>query len=283
MRPWYAALDRHVPSCPCYQHGLHRPASPSLVQQRPSRTLILKQVLSEAVTTLRPEPGDRHGPLMPMMIALTLLTGVVDAVSYLRFGHVFVANMTGNIVFLGFALSGAQGLSAVTSLVALVSFLAGALIGGRLGARCAEHRGRLLRAGTAAQVALLAIALILALAVGEPLDSGTRYALLVPMALAMGVQNATVQRLAVPELTTTVLTRTLTGLASESRLAGGPGSKAGRRLIAIAAMLLGALVGGLLVLNVAIAAAIGLASATALAVGIAVHLISRTDAPWIKA
>ena len=99
----------------------------------------------------------------------------------------------------------------------------------------------------------------------------------------MGVQNATVQRLAVPELTTTVLTRTLTGLASESRLAGGPGSKAGRRLIAIAAMLLGALTGALLVLHVTIAAALALASALVLAVGIAVHLLSGVDAPWIKA
>ncbi len=243
----------------------------------------MSSVLREATSTLRPQPGDRHGPLMPMMIALTLLTGVVDAASYLRFGHVFVANMTGNIVFLGFALAGAQGLSAVVSTVALVSFLVGALAGGRLGARNAEHRGHVLRAGSAAQVTLFAVALIVALAVDEPLSSGARYALLVPMALAMGVQNATAQRLAVPELTTTVLTRTLTGLASESRLAGGPGSKAGRRVVAIAAMLLGALVGALLVLHVTISAALGVASAIGLAVGIAVHLCSRADAPWIKA
>lgn len=242
----------------------------------------MASVLREAIGTLRPEPGDRHGPLLPMMIALTLLTGVVDAASYLRFGHVFVANMTGNIVFLGFALAGAQGLSAVTSLVALGSFLAGAVVGGRLGARCAEHRGHVLRAGTTAQLTLLAIALIVAVAVGEPLSSGARYALLVPMALAMGVQNATAQRLAVPELTTTVLTRTLTGLASESRLAGGPGSKAGRRAIAIAAMLLGALTGALLVLHVTVVAALAVASAIGLAVGIAVHLLSRVEAPWIK-
>ncbi len=76
------------------------------------------------------------------------------------------------------------------------------------------------------------------------------------MALAMGVQNAAAQRLAVPELTTTVLTRTLTGLASEAGLAGGAGSKLGRRAVAVAAMLLGALTGGLLVLHVAIAAAL---------------------------
>jgi hypothetical protein len=53
-------------------------------------------VLRDAARTLLPPPGDRHGPLVPMMVALTFLTGVVDAVSYLKLGHVFVANMTGN-------------------------------------------------------------------------------------------------------------------------------------------------------------------------------------------
>ena len=100
--------------------------------------------------------------------------------------------------------------------------------------------------------------------------------LLVPMALAMGVQNAAAQRLAVPELTTTVLTRTLTGLASEAGVAGAPGSKLGRRVLAVAAMLLGALVGGLLVLHVSIAAALVVAGAIVLAVGLAVHVLSRS-------
>ncbi len=219
---------------------------------------------------------------MPMMIALTFVTGVVDAASYLKFGHVFVANMTGNVVFLGFALAGAQGLSSITSLVALGSFLLGALAGGYLGARTADHRGQLLRAATVMQLALIALALIVALAVGEPLHSASRYALLVPMALAMGVQNAAAQRLAVPELTTTVLTRTLTGLASEAGLVGGPGSKFGRRAVAVAAMLLGALTGALLVLDVAIAAALALAGAIVALVALAVHLASRTDASWIR-
>jgi uncharacterized membrane protein YoaK (UPF0700 family) len=239
--------------------------------------------LREAIGTLRPPPDDRHGPLMPMFIALTLVTGVVDAASYLKFGHVFVANMTGNIVFLGFALAGAQGLSAITSLVALGAFLVGAAAGGWLGAHNAQHRGHALRAASVAQLALIAIALGVALAVGEPLDSPDRYALLVPMALAMGVQNAVAQRLAVPELTTTVLTRTLTGLVSEAGLVGGPGAKFGRRALAVAAMLLGALIGGLLVLRVAIAAALAVAIAIVAAVVLAAHLLSRTDAPWTRA
>ena len=220
---------------------------------------------------------------MPLMLALTLLTGVVDAASYLRFGHVFVANMTGNLVFLGFALAGAAGLSAITSLVALGAFLVGALLSGYLGARNAEDRGRLLRAASVTQLALILAALIVSLAVGEPLSSGTRYALLVPLALAMGVQNAAAQRLAVPELTTTVLTRTLTGIASEAGFIGGPGSKFGRRAVAVAAMLIGASVGALLVLKVSIAAALAVAAAIVLCVAAAAHLLSsRARAPWMN-
>ena len=180
------------------------------------------------------------------------------------------------------ALAGAAGLSAITSLVALGSFLVGALVSGYLGARHAEHRGRLLRAASITQFTLILVALIVALAVGEPLSSGTRYALLVPLALAMGVQNAAAQRLAVPELTTTVLTRTLTGLASEAGFIGGPGSKFGRRAIAVTAMLLGAVAGALLVLKVSIAAALAVAAAIVLAVALVAHALSRTDAPWAK-
>lgn len=237
----------------------------------------------EAARTLWPPAGDRHGPLVPMMLALTFITGVVDATSYLRLGHVFVANMTGNVVFLGFALAGAGGLSSATSLIALGSFLIGAVAGGRLGARNAEHRGHLLRGASALQVALLVLALVLALAVGEPLHTAARYALVVPMALAMGVQNAAAQRLAVPELTTTVLTRTLTGLVSEPGLADGARSRIGRRAVAVAAMLLGAITGGLLVLHVAIAAALAVAAAIVFAVGLAVHLLSGPEQPWIRA
>jgi len=240
----------------------------------------IRSAWREALETLRPPAGDRHGPLVPMMVALTLLTGLVDASSYLELGHVFVANMTGNIVFLGFALAGARGVSAVSSLVALASFLLGALAGGRLGALTSGHRGHMLRASIVVQVSLLAVALAIALLAREPLDAGLRDGLIVPMALAMGVQNATAQRLAVPELTTTVLTKTLTGIVSEARVAGGEGSKLGRRSIAVAAMLAGAIAGGLLVLHVSIAAALGAACAVALGVGIAVHVLVRPDAPW---
>ena len=57
---------------------------------------------------LVPRRGSRHGPLPPLLLGLTVVTGLVDAFSYLLLGHVFVANMTGNVVFLGFAIAGAK-------------------------------------------------------------------------------------------------------------------------------------------------------------------------------
>ena len=84
--------------------------------------------------------------LPPVLLGLTAVTGLVDAVSYLALGHVFTANMTGNVVFLGFAVAGAQGLSVTRSGSAVAAFFIGAVIGGRarVGARPLRPRlGRL--------------------------------------------------------------------------------------------------------------------------------------------
>src|SRR6266566_9076345 len=101
---------------------------------------------------------DRDGSLPPLLFVLTIVTGLVDAVSYLKLGHVFVANMTGNVVFLGFAVADAEDFSIPASLLAIAAFLAGALAGGRLGTRLGHHRGRLLAIATYIEIALVGAA-----------------------------------------------------------------------------------------------------------------------------
>ncbi len=59
-----------------------------------------------------------HGPLPALLVGLTALTGIVDAVSILALGRVFVANMTGNVVFAGFALAGAAAVTTASTAVA---------------------------------------------------------------------------------------------------------------------------------------------------------------------
>src|SRR5450432_1339421 len=111
--------------------------------------------------TIVPDLRGRHGPLPPLLVSMTLVTGLVDAFSYLVLGHVFVANMTGNVVFLAFALAGTGGFSALASLVAIACFAAGALAAGRL-ARRLPGRERLLGVTAAIQAVLLGVAVIMA-------------------------------------------------------------------------------------------------------------------------
>ncbi|UOB15298.1 DUF1275 domain-containing protein [Streptomyces sp. HP-A2021] len=242
----------------------------------------MRKLLTDAALTLAPPKGDRHGPLMPLMLTLTVVTGLVDAVSYLALGHVFVANMTGNVVFLGFALAGADGLSAPASVVAMAAFLAGALVGGRSGTRFAAHRGRLLTVATALQTLLVAGAVVTAAVTHGTVGTGAQYTLIVLLGLAMGLQNAVARRLGVPDLTTTVLTLTLTGLAADSSPAGGATPRPGRRLLSVLAMFLGALAGAVLLLHTELALALGLALVLLVVTSAAVHRLSGSDDPWIK-
>ncbi len=231
--------------------------------------------------TLVPDRAGRHGPLPPLLIGLTLVTGLVDAFSYLTLGHVFVANMTGNVVFLGFALAGAPGFSIAASLVAVAAFGFGALLGGLAGARYSAQRGHLLRLATALQALFLAAAVLLAAFSSSPMTAGFRYPLIVVLAISMGIQNAAARRLAVPDLTTTVLTLTLTGIAADSKLAGGSGSKAGRRLTAVAAMLVGALIGAVLVRHAQIYFPLLIAFVIVTLAALAAHTLGRTDPAWV--
>src|SRR5689334_20755989 len=183
--------------------------------------------------------GDEHAGLRQALILLgmTVGTGMVDAVSFLALGRVFTANMTGNIVLLGFALAGTSGLSVARSSVALAGFLLGAVAGGRM----SRWAGRaflaevfLLAAGAAAAIGMRSESTI---------NPAQLYAVITVTAAAMGLRNAVVRKLGVPDLTTTVLTLTITGLAADSSLAGGNNPRWGRRAAAVLAMLTGAIAG----------------------------------------
>jgi uncharacterized membrane protein YoaK (UPF0700 family) len=212
----------------------------------------MSAVLADARETVAPARDAKDGLLPPLLVALTAVTGLVDAFSYLVLGHVFVANMTGNVVFLAFALVGVGGFSVIASVVALACFAVGALVAGRLGRSLAERRELLLGVTAAIQAVIVAEAVTMTALAASPVQTGVRYTLIVVLAAAMGAQNATARKLAVPDLTTTVLTMTITGIAADGPLAGRTGAKAARRLISIAAMLAGAMVGAVFVLHVRI-------------------------------
>ncbi|NAZ87631.1 DUF1275 domain-containing protein [Kineococcus sp. T90] len=187
------------------------------------------------------------------MLTLTFSTGVVDAVGYLGLDRVFTANMTGNVVILGMALTGAEDLPVVGPALALLTFLAGAAVVGRALRRAGKGWTTastvvlaLVGAGLAAMAGLVAT-----LGGAVPVEAGTTppaSALVVTalLGLLMGAQAAAARRLAVKDVTTVVVTSTLTGLAADSRLAGGTGEGWRRRLGAVLLILAGAAAGAAL-------------------------------------
>src|SRR6266403_1456060 len=197
------------------------------------------------------------------LLGMTVVTGLVDAVSYLSLGRVFTANMTGNMVILAFSTARVPGLSIVRSSTALLSFLVGAIFGGRIMARASAEA----HIQFAAQAFLLEVAFLFAASCcaigyrGHLLeDSFQPFALIGLLALAMGTRNAAVRKLAIPDLTTTVLTLTITGIAADSSLANGNNPRLARRVTSVVSMFLGAALGAVII-HYSISAALWLGTA----------------------
>lgn len=205
----------------------------------------------------RIQASRRRKLLLPSLLAMTFATGMVDAVSYLAIGSVFTANMTGNAVLLGFGMAGSFEFSISRTVIALLLFAVGAAAAGRL-ARTWHHTPFIwFRRVTGIEIVLVAITavLLLGLPTGiETPDEPRRYLAIAVLSFAMGLRNATVRRLGFTDVPTTVLTSTITDVASDSRLGGGERRREWVRLTAIAAMIVGAFVGALLVQVSALAA-----------------------------
>ena len=214
-----------------------------------------------------------------MLLALTVLAGVVGATSLLRLGHVFVATATGNLVFLGLAAAGARGFAVGTPAMALGGFVIGVMIGGRACRASRSHRGLALRNVLAVKAVLAGTVTLVVLITGGHLTIGVRDAVLVLLATSMGAQLAVIRYLKVPDLLTAVLTLTITGVLTE-RANGWADPATLRRLLSVVAFLLGALSGALLIRLVALAAASSLALGIILVVAVAAHRASRSQTGW---
>lgn len=209
----------------------------------------------------------KSDPHVPLLLLLSVTTGLVDAASVLGLGKVFTANMTGNVVFLGFAAVGTPGFQPLPYVAALASFLLGALIAGRMAkAHVGRTERRWLMTSAIFETALFGIAAILALGFDVAAQTpGTHlYAIIAVTGIAMGYRNATIRQLKVADLTTTVLTLTLTGLSADSSAAGGGNPNWGRRLGAVASIFLGAALGAFLLFRFGLAAPLAVAGALVL-------------------
>jgi len=199
---------------------------------------------------LRHDPETLH---LGLMLALTFSTGVVDSVGYLGLDRVFTGNMTGNVVILAMALTGADGLPIVGPIVALMLFVVGSATAGR------ALRKRPTGWSTRTTTLLGAVAVILTGALG----------------LAMGLQGGAARQIGVKDVTTVVVTSTLVGLAFDSRLGGhNPTQQWRRRLGAVLLLAAGAATGALL-LRGNIAFGMMLATVVTIVVAVLGHIGNR--------
>jgi uncharacterized membrane protein YoaK (UPF0700 family) len=205
------------------------------------------------------EPARPPQPLVVTLAALTVVSGFVDAVSFLGLGHVFTANMTGNVALIGFAAAGAPGFSVAASVCALGFFLGGAVAGGRIVLKIASLRSLLLVA-MVIEAACTSAAAVVAGTVAAIGSGWPRFTVIALLATAMGIRNAAVRHIGVPDMSTTVLTTTLTGLAALSPLAGGTNPHARLGVTSALSLFGGALAGALLVLHAGATWSLGVAA-----------------------
>lgn len=177
------------------------------------------------------------------LLLLTFATGLIDAVSVLVLGHVFVANMTGNVIFLGFWFVPNSGVDMMAAVVAFASFVAGTVMGGRLARHLdAKVRGWLIVALCVEVVLLVTLSILAGTGVLGYRDH-TKLILISGLAVTFGIQNATARQFGIQELSTTVVTSTIVGIGFDSRLAGGTGHREKLRYSVVGTMCAGAVVG----------------------------------------
>jgi uncharacterized membrane protein YoaK (UPF0700 family) len=214
-------------------------------------------------------PGNANAPISSSLPLLLLLlsatTGLVDAASVLGLGKVFTANMTGNVVFLGFAAAGTPGFKVIPAVMALIAFMVGAWGAGRLARAHTDLplRRWLIRAAVAeAGLLWIAAAISTKIDIAAQAPELAVLSVIVLTGFAMGLRNATVRALKVPDLTTTVLTLTITGIAADQVAGRSPNFL--RRSAAVLSIFTGAAVGAMLLLHFGLAVPLVLAGAVVL-------------------
>lgn len=143
------------------------------------------------------------------LLLLTWIAGMLDGLSYLR-GHVFTANMTGNIVLLGIHLVQKDFPDAARSLLALFAFAIGCIIAGLLILEREDPGRSVMRMGFSAELLLLIVFAAVFLMDRARTGYWVPGALIVTAAMALAVQSVVVRRLRVSGVVTTFITGTIT-------------------------------------------------------------------------
>ncbi|KEF98549.1 hypothetical protein K883_01553 [Mycobacterium sp. TKK-01-0059] len=177
------------------------------------------------------------------LLLLTFATGLADSISILVLGHVFVANMTGNVIFLGFWLAPKTSIDLTAVVVALPTFVCTTVLSGRLSRHFGDRTRAWITTVLATEIVLLVALSILAGAGVLPYQRNSTLIMIGMLAVTFGLQHSSARQFGIPELSTTVLTSTIVSLGLDSRLAGGTGERQRLRIGVVVMMCAGAFVG----------------------------------------
>ncbi|OBF56598.1 hypothetical protein A5756_10990 [Mycobacterium sp. 852002-53434_SCH5985345] len=177
------------------------------------------------------------------LLLLTFATGLADSISILVLGHVFVANMTGNVIFLGFWLAPRTSIDLTAVVVALPTFVCTTILSGRISRLFADRTRQWITTVLSMEITLL---LVLAILAGTGIlryHDNTKLIMIGILAVTFGLQHSSARQFGIQELSTTVLTSTIVSLGLDSRLAGGTGDRQTLRLGVVLTMCAGAFLG----------------------------------------
>jgi uncharacterized membrane protein YoaK (UPF0700 family) len=177
------------------------------------------------------------------LLLLTFATGLADALSILVLGHVFVANMTGNVIFLGFWLAPRTSIDLTAVVVALPTFVCTTILSGRLQRHLAARTRTWITTVLTTEIVLLLALSILAGSGVLRYHDNTKLIIIGLLAVTFGLQHSSARQFGIQELSTTVLTSTIVSLGLDSRLAGGTGEREKLRLGVVVTMCVGAFLG----------------------------------------
>ena len=177
------------------------------------------------------------------LLLLTFATGLADSISILVLGHVFVANMTGNVIFFGFWLAPKTNIDLTAVMVALPTFVCTTIVSGRVSRYFGDRTRQWITTILMTEVVLL-VALSLLGGTGVLHYHDNRKLIIIAvLAVTFGLQHSSARQFGIQELSTTVLTSTIVSLGLDSHLAGGTGAREKLRLGVVFTMCVGAFVG----------------------------------------
>jgi uncharacterized membrane protein YoaK (UPF0700 family) len=180
------------------------------------------------------------------LLLLTFATGLADSISILVLGHVFVANMTGNVIFFGFWLAPRTNIDLTAVAVALPTFVCTTIISGRLSRHFGERARPWITTVLTTEITLLVTLSILAGGGVLHYHDNSKLIMIGILAVTFGLQHSSARQFGIQELSTTVLTSTIVSFGLDSHLAGGTGDRQKLRLSVVLTMCAGAAVGATL-------------------------------------